>query len=639
MWKALQHQYEGTGIVLEYHAIQNYVSIKYDDFTSLESFAVAFNRNIERLTNLNIPPPKQWHANMFIAAVSTTWPVWAERQRSNLRQKDHTVTLAGLIDDLTDEARTKNKSGPSGSALYGHKDNNNNSKDGGKGKGKGNKGKDKTPCKTCGIPGVKHEPKDCLAINHKKRKEWEEKNKKKWLHFDDFVKSKEKSNDKKGKTSKEEDKDEDRDVFGFVSVALDPTTLTSDVISDISKNRGFSNCVTDSSVTSLLTLSLHDDHSSHIHSTPSSSLVTPVTPVTSSTGRNRWLYDTGASEHVANDLSQFDTYEERGGLPVMHTANGPVRPLGIGTVSLDCPQSNGRNTTLTLVDVVYMPESPLNLLSGLKLMATGGYARDGKLLTKFDREFCQLDIGLIVIENPRYLAFVLPAAIEKAPIDIELWHRRFGHLGLDTVKATQGMVKGLIYQKKTPPTETRVCDPCEKGRPLKFINKKAIRRASEALERVHLDVVHFTPRGLNGENYATLFTDEATSTKWGYTFAVKSQAFDSVKQFDQLCRTQYNRSVKSWRLDGGREYSPKEMAKFAEALGQVVEIATPYNPHQDGRSERSLRTVMERQRTAQIDQRIPEVLWPETFRATVHILNRTACSTVEGKTPYQAFMD
>jgi hypothetical protein len=83
-----------------------------------------------------------------------------------------------------------------------------------------------------------------------------------------------------------------------------------------------------------------------------------------------------------------------------------------------------------------MPESLLNLLSGLKLIATGGYTRDGKLLTKFDRELCQLDIGLIVIENPRYFAFVLLAAIEKAPIDIELWYRRFGHLGLDIVKAT-----------------------------------------------------------------------------------------------------------------------------------------------------------------------------------------------------------
>ena len=80
---------------------------------------------------------------MFIAAMSNTWPVWAERQRSNLRQKDYTVTLTALIDNLTDEARTKNKSSPSGSALYGQKGQDNKSKGG---KGNKDKGKDKAKC-------------------------------------------------------------------------------------------------------------------------------------------------------------------------------------------------------------------------------------------------------------------------------------------------------------------------------------------------------------------------------------------------------------------------------------------------------------------------------------------------------------
>jgi hypothetical protein len=163
---------------------------------------------------------------------------------------------------------------------------------------------------------------------------------------------------------------------------------------------------------------------------------TSVLPVTHGSGRNRWLYDTGASEHIANDLSQFNSYKERGDVKIMQTANGPVRPLGIGTVRLDCPKSNDKSTKLILYDVVYMPQSPVNLLSGQKLMALGGYARNGMILSKLDKELCQLDSDLFVIETPRYLAFVLPAAIKKAPVDIELWHRRLGHLGLDTVRAT-----------------------------------------------------------------------------------------------------------------------------------------------------------------------------------------------------------
>jgi hypothetical protein len=67
---------------------------------------------------------------------------------------------------------------------------------------------------------------------------------------------------------------------------------------------------------------------------------------------------------------------------------------------------------------------------------------------------------------------------------------------------------------------------------LKFINKNFICRVIEALTRVHVNVIYITPRGLNGKNYNILFTDEVTFMKWGYTFAVKSEAFNSIKQFN-----------------------------------------------------------------------------------------------------------
>jgi hypothetical protein len=59
-----------------------------------------------------------------------------------------------------------------------------------------------------------------------------------------------------------------------------------------------------------------------------------------------------------------------------------------------------------------------------------------------------------------------------------------------------------------------------------------MRRVMEVLKRVHVDVIHIMPRNLNGKNYVTLFINEATFTKWGYTFVIKSKAFDLIKQFD-----------------------------------------------------------------------------------------------------------
>jgi hypothetical protein len=53
-------------------------------------------------------------------------------------------------------------------------------------------------------------------------------------------------------------------------------------------------------------------------------------------------------------------------------------------------------------------------------MAVKGYVHDNKLLLKSDQELYQFDLSLLLIENSRYLIFVLLTAIEKAPVNIKL---------------------------------------------------------------------------------------------------------------------------------------------------------------------------------------------------------------------------
>ncbi|KAI9049181.1 hypothetical protein LZ554_007028 [Drepanopeziza brunnea f. sp. 'monogermtubi'] len=105
MWEALQHQYEVPGPVLRYNAIQNHLTIVDHDFRSLEKFVVAFKLSIAKLESLGVAPPPEWHLVMFIAACSKKWPVWAERQRSNLRmantKEKAEIALECLIEDLT----------------------------------------------------------------------------------------------------------------------------------------------------------------------------------------------------------------------------------------------------------------------------------------------------------------------------------------------------------------------------------------------------------------------------------------------------------------------------------------------------------------------------------------------------------
>ena len=74
-------------------------------------------------------------------------------------------------------------------------------------------------------------------------------------------------------------------------------------------------------------------------------------------------------------------------------------------------------------------------------------------------------------------------------------------------------------------------------------------------------------------------------------------------------------------------------------MGANLEITTPHNPEQDPVSERAIRTIIERVRSIMIEMDIPDYLWPEILKAVVVITNRTATSSLKGKTPYEEFMD
>ncbi|XMA13681.1 hypothetical protein WAI453_006472 [Rhynchosporium graminicola] len=611
MWEALQAQYEGGGNVLVYNAIQDYVKLQYNDFNSLEKFIIAFKLSIVKLETLMMAPPPAWHPIMFIAAVSEKWPIWAERQRSLLRvsssnNPDTTekaksgVTLVSLIEDITDEARASDSTGKmAGQALYGNKSIPKKGSGGGATK-PASKDQTRPTCKHCKQTSPKHTPENCFVVNKQKKKEFEEKSGKKWIPHAEWLKKKEgESKTDKKKTSSGKKKDDDSDdgsIFGATLLPCFPT-------------------------------------------------ITASTAMFSHHNKSRWLFDTGATEHISNDLSKFTSYTPKDDLPCMLTVNGPLRPTGIGSCTIKAMKTDGTVRTLECYDTLYIPQSPVCLYSGSKLNKLGGYLRSSVLYTSKEKEICTIDEDLFIIEETSGAGYAslpglsLPAAVEQATVDIELWHRRMCHASFDVVRRTQSMVTGMKFTElKTG--RTRLCVPCEKGRPIRKVNKVSARaRPARSMDEIHVDVVHLKPKALNGHSYASIFSCAYSTGKWAFTYAKKSDAYLANQKLIKLAETQYHRKIKVWRCDGGKEYSPSQMKELADHLGMLLEESTPYTPEQDGRAERSIRTIIEKVRTVMVDQNIPDYMWPEILLACIHIANLTSTSRVEGKTPFECFWD
>ena len=104
--------------------------------------------------------------------------------------------------------------------------------------------------------------------------------------------------------------------------------------------------------------------------------------------------------------------------------------------------------------------------------------RDGYLFTKDGSEIGSYNNKLRIIEAPNsqhksdqdnasdtnnYKDLVAyPTALKQINPNIELWHQQFGHLSLDSVRATRKLVTGLDFQE-VPLIITRLYNSYERG--------------------------------------------------------------------------------------------------------------------------------------------------------------------------------
>src|SRR5271156_2285939 len=157
-------------------------------------------------------------------------------------------------------------------------------------------------------------------------------------------------------------------------------------------------------------------------------------------GPQIWFTDSGASDHFSPHRSLFDTFRMLDEHIPIETAQGTAMGTGIGTVTLTVLGKDDMETDLQLNDVIYAPNMSSNLFSltaaydrGFETRITPGYG-----LRIFHGETVvattvRVQQGLFRLKTPFDSAFALALAAQVTEpareLDIDIWHRRMGHLG------------------------------------------------------------------------------------------------------------------------------------------------------------------------------------------------------------------
>ena len=227
----------------------------------------------------------------------------------------------------------------------------------------------------------------------------------------------------------------------------------------------------------------------------------------------------------------------------------------------------------------------------------------------------------------------------KIETNIELWHKRIGHINLQRLRAmqTKGVVIGLpVFDMKQV---NRVCEACQLGKQHRHPFPKERNVSKGLLDVIHSDVwgPAQTPT-LGGCRFYVTFIDDYSRYTWIFPMKKKSEVFTHFQKFKNQAEKETNRKVRCLRSDGGKEYFSEEFTSYLEDEGIRREFTCRNTPQQNGVAERKNRVILEVARAMINEKHMPRHYWAEAACTAVYLMNRCTTDGVHELTPYEKYV-
>ncbi|OBZ71294.1 Retrovirus-related Pol polyprotein from transposon TNT 1-94 [Grifola frondosa] len=377
----------------------------------------------------------------------------------------------------------------------------------------------------------------------------------------------------------------------------------------------------------------------------------------------RWIVDSGASSPMSSQRDWFIHYTSLSSPKRVWLGDERfILAVGIGQISATVHLDDGKTRTVIIPGVYHVPDLNGNLLSvshltrrgysvnfgdaGCRILSPTGelaaVAREaeGLYILKVSPRIpeqtyiAELDYGLEDSMDPGptppITALVAKATESKA--DLATWHRRLGHISVDSVikMVRKGMVKGMSIVGSLTKPKT-VCKPCLEGKQHRNpIPKLSEVEYPEVNFRTHSDLcgpMQTTARG--GYRYFCTFVEGYSGN---VTVKLLKSKDDEVVQFVAYARRsklETGKPLKILRTDGGGEYVNKKLEAICIVEGIHHEQTNAYTPQENGKAERMNRTLMEMARTLLKESGLPNSYWGDAVLYAAYIVNRTPSSAVK----------
>lgn len=351
--------------------------------------------------------------------------------------------------------------------------------------------------------------------------------------------------------------------------------------------------------------------------------------------KNDFYVDSGASQHMSTNESWLENPSYSSCLPEIIVANRMKVPV---LCSGDVNITTSYNYNITVKDVLCVPTLTTNLLSVSELIKNGNSVVFEPNKCKIRNKSGDLVADADLIDGVYKLNLQTQNCLLTSAVNGETWHRRLGHINSNDMNKMKrcGLVEGLEYTD-TFTTSKLSCEVCCEGKQTR-LPFAAGSRATEILQIVHSDVCGpMEKQSIGGARYFVLFIDDYSRMTFIYFMKAKSEVIHYFKEFKSMAENFKNTKIKIMRSDNGSEYCSNFFEQYLKNEGIIHQKTNPYTPEQNGLSERSNRTIVEKARCLIYEADLDKKFWAEAANTAVYLKNRSVASHIE-KTPFEMWM-
>ena len=165
--------------------------------------------------------------------------------------------------------------------------------------------------------------------------------------------------------------------------------------------------------------------------------------------------------------------------------------------------------------------------------------------------------------------------------------------------------------------------------------KKSTWTTTRSMQIIYTDLMGpFTPPAKGGYRYVSKFTDDYPHMKEVYLLRNKSEAAESLHQYNMTVAVPLRLRIEIVRCYKGGKYIGKEFKTLCVNAGINVEYTATNMSQQNGVSERDGWTLAQITRSLMKDGNFPPSLWGELIFTAAYLSNRLPHSALGGATPY-----